>query len=117
MDRKEFIGLALSPLLLPLTKLNGEPEDKPNIGKFTVRKFKELKAPPIYGDTPLGAYDMNPHYGYTHTEMMLTVTYGKWVVLRKSIEQQSNHFNKNRCKGELKKWAKEYHHELNIIYR
>ncbi|MBL6985280.1 MAG: hypothetical protein ISR74_06775 [Candidatus Thioglobus sp.] len=106
MDRKEFIALALSPLLVPLVT-----KDKPAIGKFTVTTFNVLSSKHIYGDIPI-----RPPTPNTYKEVMLTIYDGKEVILRKEVCQQSNYFDEKECQRRLKWWVKKNYPEMKISY-
>jgi hypothetical protein len=106
MDRKEFLALAVSPLLIPLL---GCVRKKELVGRFVVRAAP-LTGVPIRGDDPI------PTFGFLHLQAVLTVWDGDEAVLGKSVEQREDYFDFEECKRLLKSWAKEYHPELNIKY-
>ena len=106
MDRKEFLALALSPLLVPLCF------SRPLTGSFEVFDMKHVSHKPVGTD----ATYYYPDYGYTHKILELTVREEKAIILRKQVEQRADYFDIDKGKKLLKNWAREYHPELKINY-
>lgn len=110
MDRKEFIALAVSPLLVPLAK---RATGHTYVGEFKYEKVKRLKSTPIYGDIVIKSFDPEFEWYWITT---LAVTKSGKVFLRKSFKQRQYLFSKTKSEKMLKQWLEDTHPEIAINF-